>query len=333
MMEDLDIESSLVNQASENHKITSTFSGAKTATTMDVNNWGYSMDGTNYYSIPTFGNAIRIKNTAAPTVTSDITSVGLGIKVGKALAAGTYVDYLLFTAITNGQDGNPYQAITRDMTMQGFDFKKAYGQTYMLTDARNNKTYEVKSLMNGYWMLENLDLSNITINGADSGFDGSGDFTIPASSSSWTLSDGVPEVYTTNVAKYGTYYNFAAATADNSSNGYSTGSICPDGWEIPTTSDFLYLIEAYGADDVASMLKLEKSGYYDVDDGVFGQGETGAWWLLNRGLISGSGSSSASAVNAFKLNGDGSVSQAEMDKRSGLGIRCHADGYIYQVGK
>ena len=107
-LEDSDDESSLVHtNTSVSDKLVSDFSGAKTSAAMDDNTWGFSLDESSYYFIPTLGNPVALKRTNAVHSGYDTTAVDFGAKVGTSLTAGTYKDTVKFTAYVNGVDGNP----------------------------------------------------------------------------------------------------------------------------------------------------------------------------------------------------------------------------------
>ena len=107
-LEDVDNESSLVhNNTLVEDKLTSSFEGAKTSDLMEDNTWGFSLDATDYYFIPTVGNPVALKRTTSAHANYDTTSVDFGAKVGTNLTAGTYTDSVRFSVYVNGVDGNP----------------------------------------------------------------------------------------------------------------------------------------------------------------------------------------------------------------------------------
>ena len=127
------------------------------------------------------------------------------------------------------------------------------GDTTALTDTRDNDTYAVAKLVDGNcWMIENLRLggnSPITLTTANTQSAG----VLPAITTSWgannesqnldienTVSPPTVVDYGLNVRKYsyGNYYSWA--TAINSTNainsGNATTSICPAGWQLPSST-------------------------------------------------------------------------------------------------
>lgn len=329
MIEDLDESSDLVNQSDNTYKITSTFNGTKTSSTMESGTWGFSVDNTNYRSVPTIGNPTLIKSTNSLAITGDNTTVTFGINPGASSPAGHYIDYVLFTAVVNGQGAEPYNMPAMPKTMQAFNCSNGVpGQQYVLTDTRNNKTYHVKTDEHGKcWMLENLDLTGLEVSSENSAFKGSDsnvlNFTVPPSTANWNFSYSDPEVYETNNPQYGAYYNYAAASANFSGNSewaYRNGSICPAGWEIPDST----YITNYISDP--NFLNFTKSGMYDVDNGVLGQGEFGAWWVRN--YITSSSDENIDEIDAVLLTEDGKLVTTKMDGKNGLSIRCMQSEHV-----
>ena len=167
------------------------------------------------------------------------------------------------------------RCILKPQSMQSFTATQAsamsIGETKLLGDSRDNKTYTVAKLADGnVWMTENLNLAGgTTLSAADtdvtseyiSGFSTQGNLTknanntisLPASSTSGFNDNSTAYVY--NSTKTGTdcsspgcygYYSWIAATlggkqADGSTaeqrNGYNAAaSICPKGWKLPSST-------------------------------------------------------------------------------------------------
>ncbi len=271
-LEDSDNESSLAHaNSSIQDKLTSTFSGAKTSAQMDNNTWGFSLNSTDYYLIPTLGNPAALKRTTGVISGSyDRTSVDFGAKVGN-IASGTYTDTVKFTAYVNGVDGNPSdgtetfepgvapetRTIADIATMQEISAKicanSAQHQTATLTDTRNNENYTVAKLKDGNcWMTKNLALDNYTLTSADSDVPANYSFQIPASSNDFQApaaqagGDGDFKFPAAYIDEYGGFYNFYTAAggwdglpqSDPMYDRYNETpqSICPKGWRLPTGS-------------------------------------------------------------------------------------------------
>ena len=97
--------------------------------------------------------------------------------------------------------------------------------------------------------------------------------------------------------KYGTYYNYCAAsagsycfgngTSESSSSGNATEDICPKNWRLPTsksTGEYGSLYSYTNYDTTAkyrSALRLPLSGYYLSNSANY-QGSSGYWWSSTR---------------------------------------------------
>ena len=290
------------------NKISSTFTGSKTSSTMPNNNWGYSLDNTDYNKIPKKSETKQIKNITTFPTTSDLkTTVHFGAKVDTTLASGRYNADIVFTAVAHN---NPAKTLHRISTMQQMSTdicsatttpKKEsttldtdgshhgdpnYVPTKTLTDTRDNNTYTVSKLADGKcWMTQNLRIAGKTITPADS--DVTLNYTIPASNLSGfdTYSDSRAYVDST----YGGYYNWYTATAGTgttslSTNGQNTTvSICPKGWRLPTsgnsTSDFQTLYNNYNSSSAlrSAPMNLTFSGLA-YSSSVYNQGSLGYYW-------------------------------------------------------
>ena len=241
-LEDSDNESSLAHaNSSIQDKLTSTFSGAKTSAQMDNNTWGFSLNSTDYYLIPTLGNPAALKRTTGVISGSyDRTSVDFGAKVGN-IASGTYTDTVKFTAYVNGVDGNPSDGTTP--TEPGYISpcaNAAYVSNGTLTDPRDGKTYTVRALKDGKcWMTQNLALGGsdpITLTSENS--DVTSDYVLPTHSTSGFSGTDVNKLYASSDQTKGNLYTFYTATAGTGGSTVSSGnapsSICPKGWRLPT---------------------------------------------------------------------------------------------------
>ena len=329
LLEDLDEKTDLVDPKKEAYAISSSFIGSRTSDTMDTNTWGYSTNGTDYFSIPTIGNPVRVGTTTSASIKS--TLVYFGVKYSKTIPGGYYSDDILFTAVTNGADHEPYEMPDRT-SMQATYFlcpniaDNPNGIT--LTDGRDGKTYKAATLADGNcWMLQNLDISNFRGVRADTNLysNGAASFTIPDSLSTWTFDYDTSEVYNTNVSDYGAYYNYKALSA-----GYDAyGDICPAGWRVPYEQDWLTLFSKYDITDASAIaslpINLVKSGMYSVDNGVAGQGNAGAWWAYNASATA----ETATELKAISLDGSG-LTSTTIDGRNGLSIRCVAGARSYR---
>lgn len=351
MLEDVDENTNLENRStSSNSRFTSTFSGSKTSETMDPNTWGYSMDSSNYYKIPVFGNPVLLRSVSSAIKNENDakTDVEFGVKVGSSTMSGYYADMLLASAIVNGQDG------TQVYTMQNFKCPSPWPdyddenwempeRTWTLKDERDGRTYEVVLLKDGNcWMTQNLDITDYLASTDDTQYAGrfSGNkYLIPDSLNDWSFTYNSGEVYETSTEDYGAYYNYNAASlggtsgAQNSTNYYGSGmSSCPSAkWNLPSSNDWSKLFSGYSlslangisADDLLQVhINLEKSGSYTLENGVNGQGSIGAWWTDTAPSSAGDRDTKR---NIVLLDNNG-LRLETSDRRNGHSIRCMMKG-------
>lgn len=267
-LEDVDSDTNMNHiNSSITDVVSSNFSGTKTSSTMSNNNWGYSLDSTNFKKIPVNGSADTINTSSGPSPSDpgyDRTPVDFGIKVGMTLPSGTYRDVVRFSAYVNGSDGNPILPVSDACAGAN------YVSGGVLTDPRDGNTYTVKELLDGKcWMTQNLRISNVTISSADSDLPSGMTYTIPASISAFTYEytpSNRSEVHIDST--YGGYYTFGAATAGWKDNeiddsyggvGNATSSICPKGWHLPANFKN-YVFEA----DMGNMLIDGEEGEYPI---------------------------------------------------------------------
>ena len=320
--------------------VSSSFSGSKTSSTMADNNWGYSINNTDFYAVPASGSPVAVKRTNTIMSTAyETTPVYFGVKVGMNLPASTYADIVKFTAYVNGSDrepidkdpnvdDNPKITMHRISNMQDMRpticANSSIGDATILTDTRDNRSYTVKKLADGHcWMTESLGIVNKTITPADSNV--TSNFTIPANDiSAFTNAYNTNAAYVYYQNYYGAYYSFYTATAGWGTDGVTTGNsptdICPRGWRLPTgnsSGEFKTLYDNYNSSELmqgAPNFKI--SGY--VRDATLGELNTGNYWS----------SSSDGEHLAFYLylNSNSSIAGPSFlnDKYVGLHVRCIA---------
>ena len=240
-LEDVDSNTNMVS-TEVSDVVSSGFSVSKTSSTMSENNWGYSLDNTDFYAIPVNGSPATLKRTSTVmTTTYETTPVYFGVKVGMHLPATTYADVVRFTAYVNGEDETPDQSAVTMQTFDGSTMLLNVGDSANLEDERDGNFYTVKRLADGnVWMTQNLRITNKTLTSADSNLPSGESFTIPVSDLS-----SVTTEYNKSVAyvipTYGGYYNFYTATAGwgeyDVKWSTSPKDICPKGWRLPTGGD------------------------------------------------------------------------------------------------
>ena len=103
-----------------------------------------------------------------------------------------------------------------------------------MTDSRNGQTYKTVKIGEQVWMAENLNFKT---------------------DSSYCYNDS-----SKYCKKYGRLYSWAAAV-----------NACPDGWRLPSETDFKNLIKAVGGEKDAGT-KLKSTGGWNDDDGKSGNG-------------------------------------------------------------
>ena len=169
------------------------------------NKWGYSLNSSDYNTIPALTNPATIDSTTAP-FSQRSTTVDFGAKANQDLASGTYQNTVTFSAVANYVSNPTFGGITtmQQMTTQICQdetkpTKEATNTTTehttdtslvpeaTLTDTRDGKTYVVRKLADGNcWMSQNLALSpdgNTTYTEADTDLHDGRTFQAPAASS------------------------------------------------------------------------------------------------------------------------------------------------------
>ena len=326
--------------------ISSTFTGSLTSTNMQNNTWGYSLNNTDFKSIPKKTEQVKLKDlNTYPTPAERTQSIYFGVKADTTLPSGTYEKNVIFTAvahanpphlrgiftISNMQQMNPNicKASTTPLaTATQLDTDGShhgdpnYVPTKTLTDTRDNNTYTVSKLADGKcWMTQNLRIAGKTITPADSNV--TTNYTIPASFLSGFISYNTSNAY---VDSDGGFYNWYTATAGTDTQALSTQgqnttvSICPKGWRLPTSGsggEFQALYNNYNSSSAlrSNPVNLTLSGSV-LGNSRSDQGSYGNYW--------------SSTINSSKyayilgLNTSNVISAFSDDKLSGFSVRCVA---------
>ena len=326
-------------------KITSSFTGTVTNTTMGKNNWGYSLNNTDFTAIPKKSGHKKLRNlTAKPTTDELKTTVHFGTKISTNLVAGNYEKSVLFTAVAHANPAKTLHSISKmqqmtpeicaatttpNRTATALDTDGShygdpnYAPTKTLVDTRDDNTYTVSKLADGRcWMTQNLRIINKTITPADS--DVTANYTIPASSlSGFDL--GIYNTSNAYVDSDGGFYNWYTATAGTGTQALSTHdqnttvSICPKGWRLPTGGnggEFNILDNSYDSSFLRSIpVNLTLSGNVAISSRG-GQGSYGEYW-------SSTIYSSGDAYD-LSLNASNAGSAKHYDKINGFSVRCIA---------
>ena len=208
-----------------------------------------------------------------------------------------------------------------------------------LTDSRDGQTYKTVTIGTQTWMAENLNYAYTDVPYNYSGY--------TSDSTSWCYSNAAA-----NCTKYGRLYTWAAAmdsVGTWSANGkgcgygktcsptYPVRGVCPEGWHLPTQTEWNTLFTAVGGQSTAGkMLKstsgwngsgngtdaysfsaLPAGGRYD-DGNFYGEGSSAYFW----------GSSEYDSDYAFRMYlyyGRGLADLDSRDKDYGFSVRCVKD--------
>ena len=328
-----------LNPSDTTNRISSSFTGSVTSSTMAKNAWGYSLNSTDFSAVPAKTSAKKIKDiTTLPTAPELKTTVHFGAKVDTTIDSGRYKADILFTAvahpnppkaqgvflISSMQDMRPEICAintTPNRTATQLDTNGShhgdpnYVPTVTLTDTRDNNTYTVSKLADGKcWMTQNLRIAGKTLTPADS--DVRNNYNLPASSLGATSMDW-DGVYID--AQYGGHYSVEAMIAEDydiSGNNY-THSICPKNWRLPSTnasdSHFQVLYNNYNSSTAlsSSPINLTLAGYiYGSDLENTNRGEAGYYWsstpahYLSFSRFSETSVDVAADFNSYDVDGD-----------------------------
>ena len=325
-------------------KITSSFTGTVTNTTMSKNNWGYSLNNTDFTAIPKKSGHKKLRNlTTKPTTDELKTTVHFGTKISTNLVAGNYEKSVLFTAVAHANPAKTLHSISKMQQMtpeicaatttpnktataldtDGSHYGDSnYAPTKTLVDTRDDNTYTVSKLADGKcWMTQNLRIAGKTLTPADS--DVTTDYTIPASSLSGFISYDTSNAYVDSDGGFYTWYTATAGTGTQalSTDGQNTTvSICPKGWRLPTSGnngEFEVLYDNYYSSSAlrSNPINLTLSGNVAISSRG-GQGSYGEYWS----------STVYSSSNAYdlSLNASNAGFASHYDKTNGFSVRCIA---------
>ena len=284
--------------------ISSTFTGSLTSTNMQNNTWGYSLNNTDFKSIPKKTEQVKLKDLNTYPIPAERTqSIYFGVKADTTLPSGTYEKNVVFTAVAHANPPHPRGIFTiSNMQQMTAHVCKAsttplatatqldtdgshhgdpnYVPTKTLIDTRDNNTYIISKLADGRcWMTQNLRIINKTITPADS--DVTSNYTIPASSINGFSSNDTSNAYVDSDGGFYTWYTATAGTGAYSS-GNTTVSICPKGWRLPTggnSGEFQTLYNNYPSSSAlrSDPVNLTLSGSV-YNSSRYDQGSNGYYW-------------------------------------------------------
>ena len=304
--------------------IASTFDGTVTSSAMANNQWGYSVNNTDFSKIPTLNNQAIVMNVNhRPSAAEKTATITIGTKVDSSIMAGSYTKNVIFSAIAHESA----------IAMQNFDGSTLpTGKSLLVEDLRDGEKYTIKKLLDGnVWMTQNLRISDITIDSTKSDMT-SGSYVIPASISgsldNYFNADDTDYVFVKNNVGYYAFYTASVGTGGTSMSTRGDNiqsSICPKGWKIPSgsssDSDYALLANTYGKSPVrlANEAGLPYTGYtYNTyqSDYVSGYGSSARYWTSTI-------SSSDSAYIMRYDSGDETTSlYFSSGKKSGYPVLC-----------
>jgi uncharacterized protein (TIGR02145 family) len=210
----------------------------------------------------------------------------------------------------------------------------------------NSHAYKAVELGTQCWMAENLRTRKYN-DGTDIPFDASGGVGGNGSDQTWSaLQYGAHTIYrhdstptTGNLAKYGYLYNWYAVKGITSGE-TPTKNICPDGWHVPTGSDWNKLVKSLDseADTISGIPKVQSttagtilkstgSGGFSALLGGFRADNDGAFNSINGGAFYWSATEVPGGVEYRYLfsGNDGSVLKTGGSKTVGMSVRCLRD--------
>jgi uncharacterized protein (TIGR02145 family) len=210
----------------------------------------------------------------------------------------------------------------------------------------NSHAYKAVELGTQCWMAENLRTRKYN-DGTDIPFDASGGVGGNGSDQTWSeLRYGAHTIYrhdstptTGNLAKYGYLYNWYAVKGITSGE-TPTKNICPDGWHVPTGSDWNKLVKSLDseADTISGIPKVQSttagtilkstgSGGFSALLGGFRADNDGAFNSINGGAFYWSATEVPGGVEYRYLysGSNGSVLKTGGSKPVGMSVRCLRD--------
>ena len=273
--------------------ISSTFTGSLTSNNMQNNAWGYSLNNTDFKSIPKKTEQVKLKDlNTYPTPAERTQSIYFGVKADTTLPSGTYEKNVVFTAIAHANPPKPQKTLHSISTMQqmtpaictatttplatvtqldtdgSHHGDPNYVSTKTLVDTRDNNTYTISKLADDKcWMTQNLRIAGKTLTPDDS--DVTSNYTVPASSESGFSGFDASNAYIDSDDGFYTWYTATAGTGTQvfSTRGQNTTvSICPKGWRLPTggnNGEFKILYDNYNSPSAlrSSPVNFTLSGY------------------------------------------------------------------------
>lgn len=193
-----------------------------------------------------------------------------------------------------------------------------------LKDIRDNKSYKVRYINGVCTMIDNLDFqitTGMTLYKDTTNVTANRTLATVGSLSSGNTYDEM-RILKSGTAGYGTYYNYAAATAgtitEYSNTTEATQDICSKGWKLPSNAEQQSISGGMGwqTGNVSSFnAAAGAAGFYDSGSLRNHGGTVGYWWSSTA-----NGTTRRYFLNYF--TSDGLVSGNGNDRSGGLSVRC-----------
>jgi uncharacterized protein (TIGR02145 family) len=221
-----------------------------------------------------------------------------------------------------------YNYITGNLNQEKGDLNSVIKPDTQVTDIDGNK-YTTIRIGTQVWMVENLKTTKLN--------DGT-DISLESNEIAWSLLETPGYCWYNNSTEtykktYGALYNWYAV---------ETGKLCPEGWHVPTDSEWRTLIEYLGDEKIAGGKLKEASakpehwqipnsgannetgftavpgGYRDFDGTFYDIGYSGYWWSLMD-------NDSDSLLSISMSHEDSEINLYDNDPGDGLSVRCIRD--------
>ncbi|MBR3052341.1 hypothetical protein IKG60_01820, partial [Candidatus Saccharibacteria bacterium] len=214
--------------------------GTGTATSGDTSNWSmqlaavagtYAPSITNSFDsahvVPSQYTKVAQFGSRTDATTGSSVTTTYNAYVSPTQPAGTYTGKVKYVLVHPSGS-----TVSDNLTMQSVDLWKSTmldGETYRVTDARDNKQYYVAKLDDGnVWMTQNLDLcigctgtTPLTSENTDLNVSGSGAYTLGYSTDQNGVITWTPNHNQTVMGTPATITNFASGNPDNSVSGWT----------------------------------------------------------------------------------------------------------------
>ena len=328
---------------------TITGAGGKTPASMSSNTWGYALADTNannttltYNTMPAYGSGTTIVSGNAESVPTTTKKLVFASKFAENATSGHYRTKVLLSLTATPKKVANIGGISTMQEMTAEICRNSdIGAAKNLRDTRDGSEYSIRKHEDGNcWMTQNLRITkeslanaghSATITSADSDV---ASFTFPTSSING-FSDGnyySSQIYYANSTTHGAYYSFTAATAGtgNSSltSGSATSSVCPKGWELPSSGGKGSYSELMNAANITT----DSNGYKKIRSAPYSFSESGGVHnsvLGNTGAYGGYWTHTAvsnTVANYLYIYSSG-IKPADINYRSlGRSVRCVAIG-------